>query len=66
MSGVILLSQLDLNGNPVTLPSEQGSVLPSSGRLALMAAKGADLRLLLVILIAMELPFSGLLTAAGC
>ncbi len=63
---MIVLSQLDLNGNPVSLPSEQGSVLPGPGRLALMAAKGADLRLLLVILIAMELPVSGLLHAAGC
>ena len=63
------MSQLDLNGNPVSLPVEEfgkPAGLPSSGRLALMAAKGADLRLLLIVLIAMELPIQGLMSVAGC
>ena len=66
MSGVITISQLDLNGNPVAEVVQGSGNLPSPGRLAVMAATGADLRLLLVILIALELPFSGLLSAAGC
>jgi len=57
---VIVLSQLDLNGNPVS------DSLPAPGKLAVMAATGADMRLLLVILIAMELPISGLMSVAGC
>ena len=57
---MITISQLDLNGNPI---SEN---LPAPGKLAVMAATGADVRMLLVLLIAMELPFSGLLNAAGC
>lgn len=62
---MITLAQMDLQGNPISegLP---GQGLPSPSKLAVMAATGADLRLLLVILIAMELPFSGLLHAAGC
>ena len=62
MSGVITISQLDLNGNPVAEVIQASANLqssPSSGKLAVMAATGADLRLLLVILIAMELPVSG-------
>lgn len=68
MSGVIVLSQLDLNGNPVTesVQSSQAVGLPTPGRLAVMAATGGDIRLLLVILIAMELPVSALLNVAGC
>jgi hypothetical protein len=66
VSGVITISQLDLNGNPVAEVATGSGNLPSPGRLAVMAATGADLRLLLVILIAMELPISGLLSVAGC
>ena len=60
---MILVSQLDLNGNPVSLPVEEfgkPAGLPSSGRLALMAAKGADLRLLLIVLIAMAVSYTHL------
>ena len=62
------VSQIDLNGNPVAEVYQQGAdAIPTSpGKLALMAARGADLRLLLVILIALELPVGGLLHAAGC
>lgn len=56
--------QLDLNGAPVSEGLPGGA--PTPGKLAVMAATGADMRLLLIILIAMELPFSGLLHAAGC
>ena len=49
-----------INGNPVS------DSLPAPGKLAVMAATGADMRLLLVILIAMELPISGLMSVAGC
>lgn len=66
MPGVIVLSQLDLNGNPVAEVVQGPGNLPSPGRLAVMAATGADLRLLLVILIAMELPIQGLMSVAGC
>lgn len=66
MSGVIVLSQLDLNGNPVAEVVQGAGNLPSPGKLAVMAATGADLRLLLVILIALELPLNGLLSVAGC
>jgi len=64
--GVIILSQLDLNGNPVADVVQGSGNLPSPGRLAVMAATGGDIRLLLVILIAMELPISGLMSVAGC
>jgi len=64
--GVIFLSQLDLNGNPVAEIAQGPGHLPSPGRLAVMAATGGDIRLLLVILIAMELPISGLMSVAGC
>lgn len=57
---MIDITQMDLNGNPI---SEN---LPAPGKLAVMAATGTDVRLLLIVLIAMELPFSGLLHAAGC
>ena len=67
MSGVITISQLDLNGNPVAETVQAAAVsLPPPGRLAVMAATGADLRLLLIVLIAMELPISGLMSVAGC
>lgn len=59
------MSQLDLNGNVVDTVAPGGS-LPSPGRLAVMAATGADMRLLLVILIALQLPFADLMSAAGC
>lgn len=60
------MTQMDLTGSPVQAAAPGETSLPSPGRLAVMAATGADLRLLLVILIAMELPVSGLLHAAGC
>jgi hypothetical protein len=60
------LSQLDLNGNPIAEVVQGSGNLPSPGRLAVMAATGADLRLLLVMLIALQLPVSDLLNAAGC
>ena len=63
---MITISQLDLNGNPVAEVVQGSGNLPSPGKLAVMAATGADLRLLLVILIAMELPISGLMSVAGC
>ena len=66
MSGVIILGQIDLNGNPVAEAIQGSGNLPSPGRLAVMAATGADLRLLLIVLIAMELPISGLMSVAGC
>lgn len=66
MPGVIVLSQLDLNGNPVAEVVQGSGNLPSPGRLAVMAATGGDIRLLLIILIAMELPISGLMSVAGC
>lgn len=55
--------QLDLEGNEVT--TAVGS-LPTKGKLAMMAATGTDIRLLIIILIAMELPTSALLNAVGC
>ena len=57
---MITLGQIDLQGNPVS------DNLPAPGKLAVMAATGADMRLLLIILIAMELPISGLMSVAGC
>jgi hypothetical protein len=62
---VITVSQLDLNGNVVDTAASGGG-LPSPGKLAVMAATGADMRLLLVILIALQLPFADLMSAAGC
>ena len=60
------MSQLDLNGNPIAEVVKETGNLPSPGRLAVMAATGADLRLLLVMLIVLQLPVSDLLNAAGC
>lgn len=60
------MSQLDLQGNIVAEAVKDSGNLPSPGRLAVMAATGADLRLLLVMLIALQLPVSDLLNAAGC
>ena len=60
------MSQLDLNGTPIAEAVQGSGNLPSPGRLAVMAATGADLRLLLVMLIALQLPVSDLLNAAGC
>ena len=57
--------QLDLEGNEVTTVVSQ-TPLPTKGKLAMMAATGADIRLLIIILIAMEIPAQGLLTAVGC
>lgn len=58
------MSQMDLNGNVIDAASQAAQSAP--GRLATMAATGADMRLLLIVLIAMELPASALLSAAGC
>ena len=66
MPGVIAISQMDLNGNPVVEAVQGAGNLPSPDKLAVMAATGADLRLLLVILIALELPISGIMPVAGC
>lgn len=64
---MIPITQIDLNGNPVAETVQAAAAsLPPPGRLAVMAATGADLRLLLVILIALELPVSALLNVAGC
>ena len=63
---MIPVSQLDLNGNVVAPEGLPGGSLIPPGRLAVMAAKGADLRLLMIVLIAMELPISGLMSVAGC
>lgn len=65
----MILSQLDLQGNPIAEVSQATAnlqSLPTPGRLAVMAATGADIRLLLVMLIALQLPVSDLLNAAGC
>ena len=63
MSGVNEVVQLDLEGNEVTTVA---SSLPGKGKLAMMAATGTDIRLLIIILIAMEVPTSALLNAVGC
>lgn len=55
--------QLDLEGNEVTTGV---SGLPTKGKLAMMAATGTDIRLLIIILIAMELPTNALLNVVGC
>ena len=44
---MITVSQLDLNGNVIDTVAPGGS-LPTPGKLAVMAATGADMRLLLV------------------
>jgi hypothetical protein len=56
--------QLDLEGNEVT--TQVAAALPTKGKLAAMAATGTDIRLLIIILIAMEVPTSALLNAVGC
>lgn len=61
---MIVVSQLDLNGNVVETASQVATSAP--GKLATMAATGTDMRLLLIVLIMMELPASALLSAAGC
>lgn len=61
---MIRVSQVDLNGNIVETVAQGAQSAP--GRLATMAATGADMRLLLIVLIMMELPASALLSAAGC
>lgn len=58
------MSQLDLNGNVIDTAAQAATSTP--GKLATMAATGADMRLLLIVLIMMELPASALLSAAGC
>lgn len=58
------MSQVDLNGNVIDTVTQTAQSAP--GRLATMAATGADMRLLLIVLIMMELPASALLSAAGC
>jgi hypothetical protein len=63
---VISVQQTDLNGNIVEQVSQGASAAGSPGKLAVMAATGSDVRLLLVILIMMQLPVSDLLSVAGC
>jgi hypothetical protein len=58
--------QLDLEGNTVASAEPLSGNLPSKGRLAVMAATGTDIRLLIMILIAMELPTQSILGAVGC
>jgi hypothetical protein len=60
------VDQLDLHGNTVAPAETLPGNLPSKGRLAVMAATGTDIRLLIMILIAMELPTSTILGAVGC
>ena len=48
------MDQLDLHGNTVAPADAPGTIVPSKGRLAVMAATGADIRLLIMILIAMD------------
>jgi hypothetical protein len=60
------VSQIDLNGNVVEQVSQGAQAAGSPGKLAVMAATGSDVRLLLVILIMMQLPVSDLLSVAGC
>ena len=56
---------MDVEGNEVTVAQAE-AVLPKKGKLAAMAATGTDIRLLIIILIAMEVPTSALLNAVGC
>lgn len=55
-----------MNGNIVEQASQALPAAGSPGKLALMAATGTDMRLLLVILIMLQLPISELMSAAGC
>lgn len=57
------MSQLDLTGNPI---GDSSPVVPTPGRLAVMAATGTDMRLLLMVLIMLQLPLSDVLSVAGC
>lgn len=59
------MSQMDLNGNVVEQVAPGGS-LPTPGRLAVMAATGGDMRILLLILIMLQIPIGDVLSAAGC
>ena len=63
---MISVSQLDLNGNAVEQAVQAAGSAGSPGKLAVMAATGTDMRLLLVILIMLQLPISDLMSAAGC
>lgn len=63
---MISVNQTDLNGNIVDQVSQASTAVGSPGKLAVMAATGSDVRLLLVILIMMQLPISELMSAAGC
>lgn len=65
MPGVSEVVQLDLEGNEVTV-NQVAAALPTKGKLAAMAATGTDIRLLIIILIAMEIPTSAFLNAVGC
>jgi hypothetical protein len=56
---------MDLNGNVVEQVAPGGS-LPTPGRLAVMAATGGDMRILLLILIMLQIPIGDVLSAAGC
>ena len=58
--------QLDLEGNEVTAESSLAASLPGRSKLAMMAATGTDIRLLIIILIAMEVPTNAVLNAVGC
>ena len=60
------MSQLDLNGNMVEQAAQGIGNAGSPGKLAVMAATGTDMRLLLVILIMLQLPIGDLMSAAGC
>ena len=60
------MSQLDLNGNVVEQAAQGIGNAGSPGKLAVMAATGTDMRVLLVILIMLQLPVSELMSAAGC
>lgn len=60
------MSQVDLNGNIVEQAAQGIGNAGSPGKLAVMAATGTDMRLLLVILIMLQLPIGDLMSAAGC
>ena len=63
---MIPVQQTDLNGNIVEQAAQGIGNAGSPGKLAVMAATGSDVRLLLVILIMMQLPISELMSVAGC
>lgn len=60
------MSQVDLNGNIVEQAAQGIGNAGNPGKLAVMAATGTDMRLLLVILIMLQLPIGELMSAAGC